>query len=121
MNNPAIAYHLGNQYHPIQEALVVTNLTLPDAEEHPMFYIGIYAAIGIGGGIVSLMTVCVQYFAALRASRKLFKRLLTTVIHATMRWFDTTPQVSRLTYYKSSTDMLNFPGPAVEQVFEGKP
>ena len=57
-----------------------------------MFYVGIFAAIGIGGGLVLLLALIVQYAAALKASKKMFKQLLDTVVHATMRWFDTTPQ-----------------------------
>jgi ABC-type multidrug transport system fused ATPase/permease subunit len=96
MYNPTTTFLLYDQYHPIHEASFTTNLSLPDAGAHPMFYVGIYAAISLGGGLVSLVIVAVQYFAALRASRKLFKQLLITVIHATMRWFDTTPQVSNI-------------------------
>ncbi|KAJ7800024.1 hypothetical protein B0H14DRAFT_3156200 [Mycena olivaceomarginata] len=46
----------------------------PRAIERPLFYVGIYAA------------------GALRASRKLFRALLVTVVRATFRFRDTTPQ-----------------------------
>lgn len=85
--------------HVLHQNSFAPNVTLPDANKHPMFYIAIYAAIGIGGGIVGITTVCVQYLAALRASRSLFRRLLETVVHSTMRWFDTTPTVSVVSFY----------------------
>ena len=87
--NPAVHHH----------ALVHANLSFvtqdfefPPADKHPIFYVGVFAAIGVGGGLVLLLTLIVQYAAALRASKKMFKQLLDAVVHATMRWFDTTPQ-----------------------------
>ncbi|KAK0184808.1 hypothetical protein F5146DRAFT_1073739 [Armillaria mellea] len=48
-------------------------------QEHPLFYVGVYAAIGIGGAIVSVMSTTAQFTGALRASRILFEQLLVTV------------------------------------------
>ena len=64
----------------------------PHAQEHPFFYIGIYAAITLGGALVNIIAAATQYTGALRASRVLFKQLLVTVVRATMRWHDVTPQ-----------------------------
>lgn len=64
----------------------------PPARDHPFFYIGIYAAITLGSTFVNITGHITQYTGALRASRLLFKRLLETVVRATMRWHDTTPQ-----------------------------
>lgn len=58
-----------------------------------MFYVGVYAAICVGGGFLSTIGLLTQYTSALRASHELFHKLLDTVVHATMRWFDTTPTV----------------------------
>jgi ABC-type multidrug transport system fused ATPase/permease subunit len=65
---------------------------LPDANSHPMFYVGVYAAIGLSAVVITLLSSIVQYLGALRASRILFKQLLENVVFATMRWHDTTPQ-----------------------------
>ncbi|KAF8996876.1 hypothetical protein BDQ17DRAFT_1391964 [Cyathus striatus] len=62
------------------------------ANDHPLFYVSIYAAIGIGGVLVNVSSVTAQYTGALRASKKLFRQLLITVVHATFRFHDTTPQ-----------------------------
>jgi hypothetical protein len=63
----------------------------PDARDHPFFYVGVYAAIGLTAVLAGNASMMAQYTGALRASRLLFKELLTTVIHATMRWYDVTP------------------------------
>jgi hypothetical protein len=46
---------------------------LPNAVEHPFFYIGVYAGIGSATALVGVMSVVAQYTGALRASRTLFK------------------------------------------------
>jgi hypothetical protein len=62
------------------------NADLPRAQDHPLFYIGIYTLIGLAITIVSILSTIAQYTGALRASRILFKRLLLGVVRATMRW-----------------------------------
>ncbi|KAF9007209.1 multidrug resistance-associated ABC transporter [Cyathus striatus] len=64
-------------------------IELPSATEYPLFYVSIYAAIGLSGALVSMFSVIAQYTGALRASRK---QLLLTVVRATFRFHDTTPQ-----------------------------
>ncbi|TFK62437.1 hypothetical protein BDN72DRAFT_741737, partial [Pluteus cervinus] len=64
----------------------------PKAQEHPLFYVAVYAVIGFASAIASVVSVTAQYTGALRASRILFKKLLVTVVHATFRFHDTTPQ-----------------------------
>lgn len=64
----------------------------PPAQDHPFYYIGIYALISLGGVVVAIVGIITQYTGALRASRILFERLLIGVVRATMRWHDVTPQ-----------------------------
>jgi hypothetical protein len=45
----------------------------PEAVQHPLFYVGIYAAIGLASALSSVLSVTAQYTGALRASRVLFK------------------------------------------------
>ena len=73
-------------------SFVAQDFTLPSANRHPMFYVAVFAAIKIGGGLIRLLILVVQYTAAFKASKEMFKKLLDSVVHATMRWFDTTPQ-----------------------------
>jgi ABC-type multidrug transport system fused ATPase/permease subunit len=64
----------------------------PSAIKHPLFYVGIYSAIGLANALVSVSSIVAQYTGALRASRILFKQLLVTIVRATFRFHDTKPQ-----------------------------
>ncbi|KAG8994024.1 hypothetical protein FRB90_000542, partial [Tulasnella sp. 427] len=64
---------------------------LPAAQEHPLFYVGVYAGIGLAAAFVSMSNSIVQYWGSYRASKVLFKRLLNAVVGSPMRFFDTTP------------------------------
>jgi ABC-type multidrug transport system fused ATPase/permease subunit len=77
---------------PIFSSRSLLGIQWPSPYEHPLFYVGVYATIGLTAAIVSITSVSVQFAGALRASRQLFKQLLVGVVHATMRWHDTTPQ-----------------------------
>lgn len=99
--NPAAHYHVLAH---TNTSFVTQDIKLPPADKHPMFYVGVFAAIGLCGGLVLLLTLVVQYVAALRASKKMFRQLLDTVVHATMRWFDTTPQGRLLNRFSKVRD-----------------
>lgn len=60
---------------------------LPSAYKHPLFYVGIYAAIGVGNALVEILGIIAQYTGALRASRRLFRRLLETVVRCSISAF----------------------------------
>lgn len=64
---------------------------LPPVQEHPLFYVAVYAGIGVASLLINVTAAATQYIGALRASRLLFKQLLTQVVRATMRWHDVTP------------------------------
>ncbi|KIJ51976.1 hypothetical protein M422DRAFT_202944 [Sphaerobolus stellatus SS14] len=68
-----------------------TTNSLPNAERHPLFYVGIYAAISMAGPLLQTLSSIVTYAGSLRAAKILFERFLTTIIRATMRWHDVTP------------------------------
>ncbi|PVF92969.1 hypothetical protein CPB86DRAFT_743436 [Serendipita vermifera] len=63
----------------------------PSADEHPMFYVGVFACIGLGIVAINLIGQVIMMIGAYQASKSLFTRLLHSVMGATMRWFDTTP------------------------------
>ncbi|KIM25383.1 hypothetical protein M408DRAFT_210000 [Serendipita vermifera MAFF 305830] len=69
----------------------VDSTSLPSASKHPLYYVAIYGAIGFGGVVITTLYTIVQYSGAVRASRLLFTRLLSSLVHATMRWHDVTP------------------------------
>uniref|UniRef100_A0A8H7XJS6 Multidrug resistance-associated ABC transporter n=1 Tax=Psilocybe cubensis TaxID=181762 RepID=A0A8H7XJS6_PSICU len=79
----------------------------PSAMEHPLLYIGIYAAIGMITTLVSVLSVTAQYTGALRASRILFKRLLVAIVHATFRFHDITPQGRILNRFGKDMDTID--------------
>ncbi|KAI8989077.1 multidrug resistance-associated ABC transporter [Trametes punicea] len=82
-------------------------INLPPARDHPYFYIGIYAAIALSTGLVNITGVITQYTGALRASRILFERLLRTVVRATMRWHDVTPQGRMLNRFSKDVETVD--------------
>ena len=84
-------YHLTHTIHGLQSPSG-RSFNLPSAKGHPLFYIDVYAAVGLGSAFVGVLSAIVQYTGALRASRVLFMQLLVSVVRATMRWHDTTPQ-----------------------------
>ncbi|KAF9070335.1 multidrug resistance-associated ABC transporter [Rhodocollybia butyracea] len=80
---------------------------LPNVFEHPMFYVGVYAGIGVINALVSVLAAAVQYTGALRASRILFKQLLVTVVRATFRFHDTTPQGRMLNRFGKDIETID--------------
>ncbi|KAG2740509.1 hypothetical protein P692DRAFT_20910442 [Suillus brevipes Sb2] len=71
---------------------------LPDAHEHPLFYVGVYALIGFATA---------TYNGALKASRSIFRKLLTGVVCATMRWHDVTPAGRMLNRFGKDIDTID--------------
>ncbi|TDL21671.1 multidrug resistance-associated ABC transporter [Rickenella mellea] len=81
---------------------------LPSAQDHPLFYVGVYALIGMATAIVRLISSITQFVGALRASRKLFRQLLTAVMRATMRWHDVTPTGRMLNRFSKDMETIDF-------------
>ncbi|KAJ5919924.1 hypothetical protein N7454_009759 [Penicillium verhagenii] len=65
--------------------------TTPDGEVNVMFYLGVYALLGVGYIAISLTREAVLFWGSLHASWKIHDRLLKTVMHAKFRFFDSTP------------------------------
>ncbi|KAF7321054.1 hypothetical protein HMN09_00192800 [Mycena chlorophos] len=79
----------------------------PNASEHPLFYVGVYAAIGFSSALVTILSAVAQITGALRASRLLFKSLLVTVVRATFRFHDTTPQGRMLNRFGKDIETID--------------
>ncbi|KAJ6590007.1 hypothetical protein DFH09DRAFT_1359037 [Mycena vulgaris] len=79
----------------------------PSAVEHPLFYVGIYALIGLTSAFFSVCSSVAQITGALRASRTLFKALLVTVVRATFRFHDTTPQGRMLNRFGKDIETID--------------
>ena len=66
--------HPGNNLHTVVvDSSTKFGIDWPSAYEHPLFYVGLYAAIGGINVLINVSSVVSQYTAALRASRILFK------------------------------------------------
>ena len=57
-----------------------------------MYYLSVYAAIGIAYMMTSLLREGVVFAGSLRASKQIHVQLLNTVMRARFRFFDSTPQ-----------------------------
>ena len=71
----------GHQWHGIFSLTGIRGrfgIEWPNALQHPLFYVGIYAAIGLMVASMSVISVAAQYTGALRASRILFKWVIST-------------------------------------------
>lgn len=64
---------------------------LPPAEGHENFYLGTYGLIGLSIVILGVVKSIIFWLATLRASQKLYVRLLSAVLAARLRFFDTNP------------------------------
>jgi ABC-type multidrug transport system fused ATPase/permease subunit len=80
---------------------------LPDASVHPLFYVSLYAAFVF---LTALLRTCAaggEYMAATIAGRRLFTELLTKIVKATMRWYDTTPSGRILNRFGKDIETLD--------------
>ncbi|KAJ7591990.1 P-loop containing nucleoside triphosphate hydrolase protein [Mycena floridula] len=83
------------------------NIRWPDPNQHPFFYVGIFALIGLVRLVINVSSVAAEYTGALRASRILFKQLLVTIVRATFRFHDTTPQGRILNRFGKDIETLD--------------
>lgn len=100
-------FHHTSVSHHTTPLMRISKIKFPPAQEHPYFYIGIYAAIALSTGLVNNIGVITQYTGALRASRILFDKLLRTVVRATMRWHDVTPQGRMLNRFSKDVETVD--------------
>ncbi|PFH45643.1 hypothetical protein AMATHDRAFT_44023 [Amanita thiersii Skay4041] len=105
---PLITSHYqANQQFLVDRLKGTFGIDWPDALQHPLFYVGVYAAIGFINALTNVSSVIAQYTGALRASRILFKQLLITVIRATFRFHDTTPQGRMLNRFGKDIETID--------------
>jgi len=62
-----------------------------DEEVNANYYLGVYAAIGLGFMVITLLREGVLFGGSLTASWRLHQRLMESVTHAKFRFFDSTP------------------------------
>ncbi|KAJ7108212.1 multidrug resistance-associated ABC transporter [Mycena epipterygia] len=85
-----------------------SSINWPSAATHPLFYVGIYATIGLTNALLTVCSSFAQLTGALRASRILFKALLVSVVRATFRFHDTTPQGKMLNRFGKDIETIDF-------------
>ena len=73
-------------------ASTVSRVNTYKEENNTLYYISIYAVIGVSYSIFACIRVVVTFFAGIHASNRIFKKILTTVLGAKLRFFDKTPQ-----------------------------
>ncbi|KAI0752859.1 multidrug resistance-associated ABC transporter [Daedaleopsis nitida] len=100
-------HHAAMTRAPLPISFNTTKINLPPAQEHPYFYIGIFTAIALASAFVNITGTMVQYTGALMASRILFEKLLRSVVRATMRWHDSTPQGRMLNRFSKDVDTID--------------
>ncbi|KAJ7175965.1 hypothetical protein C8R46DRAFT_1174662 [Mycena filopes] len=79
----------------------------PSATERPLYYAGIYAAIGFFGVTIQLLSVGMEHTAALNAAHRLYRRLLVSVVGATFRFHDTTPLGRMLNRFGRDVEIID--------------
>mmetsp|Transcript_7000 Transcript_7000/g.8876 ORF Transcript_7000/g.8876 Transcript_7000/m.8876 type:complete len:1644 (+) Transcript_7000:14-4945(+) len=73
-------------------ASTVSRVKAYKEEDNTLYYISIYAVIGVSYAIFACIRVVITFFAGIQASNRIFKKVLTTVLGAKLRFFDKTPQ-----------------------------
>ncbi|KAI0308316.1 hypothetical protein B0F90DRAFT_1681863 [Multifurca ochricompacta] len=106
LNAPLDSHYFTHTIHGLR-SFNAPSVSLPSAKEHPVFFVSVYAALGLGSAFVGVLSAIVQYTGALRASRVLFQRLLSSVVRATMRWHDTTPQGRMLNRFSKDIETVD--------------
>lgn len=84
-----------------------TLVFLPDANAHPLFFVGIYAFVGFLMASCNIASITTLFFSGLKASRSLFYRLLGRVVHATLPWHDATPRGQVLNRFSKDMDAID--------------
>lgn len=64
---------------------------LESSEHSPIYYIGIYALIGVSYTLVGMYKDLISYLGGVNASRKIFNEMLDSVLQSKIRFFDSTP------------------------------
>jgi ABC-type multidrug transport system fused ATPase/permease subunit len=67
------------------------NSTANPKQHPPGFYIGVYAALSLGGALFIYLRSLLIAFSTVNTGRKLHKKALSAVVHSPCSFFDTTP------------------------------
>ncbi|KAN0096589.1 multidrug resistance-associated protein [Hyaloscypha variabilis] len=81
----------GNFTNPINSTLTSTSFPIETQNRSLWFYLGVYCLISTVSVVFSVGRVYLVYSGSLRASRRIFKAILYSVLRAPLRWLDTVP------------------------------
>ncbi|CAO1622828.1 unnamed protein product [Parajaminaea phylloscopi] len=84
----------------------------PPAQGHENFYLGVYGLIGLSLVVFSLVRTLIFWMAAVRASQQLYIRLLSSVLSARLRFFDTNPLGRILQRFNQDVNVMDTSLPA---------
>ncbi|KAI6042315.1 hypothetical protein EDC04DRAFT_2564267 [Pisolithus marmoratus] len=92
--DPLVWYGLSENtfLHPVYNTYQQILTFPPDANDHPLLYVVLYAAIVFIMAVLGVASTILLYATALKGSRSLFSNLLERVVHASLPWHDTTPR-----------------------------
>lgn len=76
---------------PLFAIQTIPEFNLPSADQHPGYYLTGYAIIMVGTALLMVLTNAIGAWGSYRAAKALHNRLLDSVVHGTIRFFNTTP------------------------------
>ncbi|XP_006824101.2 ATP-binding cassette sub-family C member 8-like [Saccoglossus kowalevskii] len=85
----------------------IDNKTEAQLEEELDYYLNGYAALSFGFAGFNLLTVAIIIICSLFAIRRMYIRLLRNIVHAPMRFFDTTPLGRILNRFSTDTQVID--------------
>ena len=86
---------------------IPTSPTTPDGEVNVLFYLMVYALLGVGYIAISLTREIVLFWGSLHASWAIHNRLLKTIMHAKFRFFDSTPLGQLMNRFSKDVEALD--------------
>lgn len=80
---------------------------LPPAEGHAAFYLTAYAFIALGIVVLNVIRTVIFWYLTLKASQRLYRRLLASVLGAKLRFFETNPLGRILQRFNQDVSVLD--------------
>ncbi|CCF60626.1 hypothetical protein KAFR_0L00190 [Kazachstania africana CBS 2517] len=78
-------------HYPMVLSTISFGATVSKQKHSNAYYLTIYFCIGLLQSIVGAAKTLISYYFGINASRKIFRKLLDKVLHAKLRFFDSTP------------------------------
>ena len=102
MSSIWVSFWSDNRF-PLEEALEDRLMTTSRRN----IFLGVYGACGLAQALGAVLASIMLYTASVRGGRGLHQKMLHSVIHAPMTFFDTTPQGRILNRFSKDVDVLD--------------